>query len=239
MMLLYIVGNALEEVCGPKKFALVFFLGGIATFILSSPAYSYGDLIVGNSGAIFTVMAVLALINPLAYKLTLPYRFVFRSGKQVVSELSKQVLDKKNFLTFLFILFLIQFTIIMLYTTLIPEENVGHLGHFMGFIIGIIFGIAWSDRLKQVIKDSGKFVALGFFTFIFLTYAFYVILRIINPVSQNFIDDFLSYFNIKLFASEDVKCNNYCLEHNYDYGVVERATCTCMINLTVQEHLGA
>ncbi|MBR9678969.1 MAG: rhomboid family intramembrane serine protease [Nanoarchaeota archaeon] len=237
-MMLYIVGNALEEIGGSKKFAIVFFCGGAASFILSSPSYAVNDLLVGNSGAIFTVMAVVALVNPLSYKKSRVYKIVFGSGSEIVSQVSKEVFDKKNFLLNVFIFIMIQFTAIMLYTTIVSDESVGHLGHFVGFLIGVVFGIAWSEKLQGIVRGTGKNVLIMFFLVLFLAYGSYILFHIVNPTSNNFIDDFLSSFNINLFSSETVKCNNYCLDNNYDYGVVDEGICSCMINQSFEENLG-
>ena len=237
-MMLYIVGNALEEIGGPKKFALVFFCGGAASFILSSPSYAVNDLLVGNSGALFTVMAVVALVNPLMYKRSRFYKMVFGSGSEVVSKVSKNVFDKKNFLINVFIFIMIQFTVIMLYTTVVSDESVGHLGHFVGFVVGVVFGIAWSEKLQGILRGTGKKVLLFILVCLFFAYASYVLFHIFNPTSNNIIDDFLSNFNIQLFSSENVKCNNYCLDNNYDYGVVEESICSCVINQSFTENLG-
>lgn len=236
-MLLYVVGNALEEDGGPRKFALAFFLGGIASFMLSSPVYGINDLLVGNSGAVFTVMAVVAVVNPLIYRKSRPYKLVFHSGSEVSSSVSEDVLDKKNFLISVFILIMVQFTIISLYSVFI-SDGVSHLGHFIGFLIGLVFGIAWSEKLKGIIRRSGKFLVAGFLVLVVLVYAGYVVFHIVNPVSTSFIDDILKVFSFQPFLSETDKCNNYCLDNNYDYGLIESSVCTCMFNQSFTEVLG-
>lgn len=236
MMLLYLVGNALEEVVGSKKFALVFFLGGVSSFILSSPFYASNDLLVGSSGAIFTVMAVVAIVNPLVYRTSRPYKIVFGDKAVIESEVSGDVFDKKNFLLSVFVLIFLQLTISnLVYPALVTSSQVSDIGHLTGFLIGLVFGIAWSKKLQEVVRDSGKVFLIAAVVFIVFLYSSYALLRIVNPTSTNFLDDFLSGFNIKLFLSEGEKCNNYCLDSNYDYGSLENQVCTCGSNLALRD----
>ncbi len=234
-MLLYIFGNELEAVKGSRKFAAVFFTGGIAAFILSSPFYAQNALLVGNSGAVFTVMSAVAIVNPLLYKKSRPYKLIFGSSQSVEANVSEQVFDKKNFLLALFALFLVQFTIFSLYTVLIPSQGVSNVGHLFGFLIGAIFGIMWSDNLRILVKDSGKIIIASAFILFVFAYSFYVVFHIVSPNSSNFIDNTLSALNIHLFLSEAARCNNYCIGNNYDFGTTSNHVCTCGFNTTISE----
>ena len=63
-MLFYMVGITFEEILGSKKLILTFLFTGIFTFLISSIFYSQDVKFVGCSGALFSMMAVVLLINP-------------------------------------------------------------------------------------------------------------------------------------------------------------------------------
>lgn len=230
MFLLLFVGNILEDLIGPRKFAVVFFFGGMATFLLSGLAYGPADLLVGCSGSIFTVMAVAFVLNPLAYRVSKPYKFIF-GVKEVSAEQEEVKLDKFTFFLDLFIFSLAQITVMALYSP-VSEDSVGNLGHFIGFLIGFLFGIMWSEKWREYAKSFGTVLIGGVIVMILLLYLYYSVSHVVNPNAETFIDLFLSAYSIRIFSSDEIKCNNACLEEGFDYGLTEDGFCSCKYNIT-------
>ncbi len=232
MIMLLLFGTILEDLIGVRRFALVYFLGGMAAFLLSGLAYGRGDLLVGASGSIFTVMAVLFVMNPLAFKKTRPYSFVF-GRKEVSAEVEEVEFNRFTFFLDLLIMIFVQFTLIALYNPITGDKGVGNLGHFVGFSIGFVFGIAWSDKWRKYAKAAGSIFIIFLLLSIVGVYAYYIFAHARDPGAQTFVDRFFSGFSIEIFQSERAKCNNFCIESDFDYGVVENGFCTCMYNITI------
>ena len=55
MLFLFVFGNTLEKTVGPGKYLMVFFTGGILSFILSLPFMPHGTGMLGASAAIFSL----------------------------------------------------------------------------------------------------------------------------------------------------------------------------------------
>jgi membrane associated rhomboid family serine protease len=78
MLYLWIFGNNIEDVLGPMKFILFYFLGGLiahAMHIASDPSSIIPT--VGASGAISAVMGAYLLLYPKARIMTLLWIFIF------------------------------------------------------------------------------------------------------------------------------------------------------------------
>jgi membrane associated rhomboid family serine protease len=67
MLFLFVFGNTLEKTVGPGKHLMVFFTGGILSFILSLPLMPHGAGMLGASAAIFTLAACVMLVSPLKF----------------------------------------------------------------------------------------------------------------------------------------------------------------------------
>lgn len=119
MLFLYLFGSNLEEEVGPLRTAIVFFTGGILSFILSIPFYP-GVRMVGASAAIFAVMAALLLVR----KPDFSFQFLSPIGPLVI-------------VFFIFNLIAIQNGTI---------GNVAYISHVFGFVIGLFFGVQWNKN---------------------------------------------------------------------------------------------
>ncbi|VVB85255.1 Rhomboid family protein [uncultured archaeon] len=122
MLFLYVFGNSLEDEVGDSRTGVVFFTGGVISFILSIPFYP-GAQMVGASAAIFSVMAVLLLTRSPKFS----FSFISPTGP-------------------LIIVFFI-FNIIAISNG--EGGNVAYLSHAIGFIIGLFFGARWNKKWKK------------------------------------------------------------------------------------------
>ena len=122
MLFLYIFGHTLEDRVGSRRFALVFFTGGILTFILSIPFYP-GERMLGASAAIFAVMAAVLLARR--------------------PESSFQFLSPIGPLVLLFFIF----NIVAIGQG--ATGNIAYIAHVIGFGIGLFFGARWNKKWKE------------------------------------------------------------------------------------------
>ena len=123
MIFLYVFGNTLERVAGAKRMLSAFFLGGVLSFLLSLPFFPPGTTFLGASAAIFTLTAVVMLIEPLRFSILL----LMPVGLVAV-------------------LYLLYNAMAVHYNI---QSNVAYVSHMIGFSIGIPIGIAWSPRWKR------------------------------------------------------------------------------------------
>jgi membrane associated rhomboid family serine protease len=177
-MLFYIVGITFEEILGSKKLILTFLFTGIITFLASSIFYSPEARFVGCSGALFSMMAVVLLINPIKYKSTFPLKLIFGEGKEVNVDVKEEKIDLIAILVDYLILTFLIFTIITIYG-LIIVTNVGHPGHVIGFIIGSVLGIIWHPKIKEYTSIS-IFLLSIFSILILLIFLFYLIAHLLD-----------------------------------------------------------
>lgn len=232
ILLLLLIGPPLEQIIGWRKYLVVFVTGGVITFLLSAPTYSQTDFLVGASGSIFTLMAALAMLNPLFIKKTRAYSFVFGEEEQVLTQIGEEEFNKANFMITLLILFFIQFTIIALYTN-ITSESVGNTGHLIGLVLGAIFGLLWSEKWQQILRGVLKPLLVVFLIIILLVYAYQVVFKLINPTSQSLVEAVLQSFGVRLFATPEQKCDTLCLEEGFDYGSLKNGFCECKYNTSI------
>lgn len=123
MIFLYVFGNTLESVTSSKRVLAVFFVGGILSFPLSLPFFSYDATFVGASAAIFTLAAVVMLMKPLRFSwlLLMPVGMV-----AIVYFLYNAVAVYFHY-----------------------QSDVAYISHVIGFSLGLPFGIAWSPNWKK------------------------------------------------------------------------------------------
>ncbi|MGA3109819.1 MAG: rhomboid family intramembrane serine protease [Candidatus Bathyarchaeia archaeon] len=123
MIFLYVFGNTLESVTNSKRMLTVFFVGGILSFPLSLPFFPPDATFVGASAAIFTLAAVVMLMNPLRFSwlLLMPVGMV-------------------AIVYFLYNALAVYFNL---------QSNVAYISHVIGFSLGIPFGIAWNPNWKK------------------------------------------------------------------------------------------
>ena len=122
MIFLYVFGNSLEDEVGAFNTALVFFIGGVLTFILSIPFYPGANML-GASAAIFSVMAALLLVRRPVYS----FRFLSPIGP----------------------LALLYFIFNIIAVNDASGGNVAYISHIIGFVIGLFFGARWNKKWRE------------------------------------------------------------------------------------------
>ena len=120
MLFLYVFGNTIEEDLGASKTLGAFFVGGVASFLLSLLFYDAATPLIGASAAIFTLSAIVMLIKPLKFSI------LFFMPQGLVA-----------------ILYFVYNAVAVYYGA---EGNVAYIAHVIGFAIGIPFGLAWSKN---------------------------------------------------------------------------------------------
>ncbi len=137
MIFLYVFGNTLERVAGAKRMLSAFFLGGVLSFLLSLPFFPTGTTFLGASAAIFTLTAVVMLIEPLRFSILL----LMPVGLVAV-------------LYFLYNALSVYYNV---------QSNVAYVSHIIGFLIGTPMGMAWSPRWKRNLTISVGLLGAYFF----------------------------------------------------------------------------
>ena len=133
IIFLYIFGNTLENELGEKWILLPFFIGGTASFLLSSAFYDPTIYMIGASAAIFTLTAIIMLLKPLKFS----FYFLMPLGLVAI----------------------IYFTYNLLAVSMGSQGNVSYIGHIIGFVIGVPFGIVSSkDWGKNLLITAGLFM---------------------------------------------------------------------------------
>lgn len=122
MIFLYVFGNSLEDEVGAFNTALVFFTGGVLTFLLSIPFYPGANML-GASAAIFSVMAALLLVRRPGYS----FRFLSPIGPLALLYFIFNIMAVKN----------------------AAGGNVAYMSHVLGFVIGLFFGARWNKTWRE------------------------------------------------------------------------------------------
>jgi len=122
MIFLYVFGNSLEDEVGAFNTALVFFTGGVLSFILSIPFYPGANML-GASAAIFSVMAALLLVRRPGYS----FRFLSPIGPLALLYFIFNVIAVKD----------------------AAGGNVAYMSHVLGFVIGLFFGAQWNKKWRE------------------------------------------------------------------------------------------
>ncbi len=130
MLFLFVFGNTLERRVGTKNHLIVFFAGGIISFLGSLPFFPPDTGMLGASAAIFTLAACVMLISPLKFS------WLFLAPQGLVA-----------------IIYFVYNAIIVagsyVGTAFGYDPNIAYIAHIIGFTFGIPFGIAWSPRWKK------------------------------------------------------------------------------------------
>jgi membrane associated rhomboid family serine protease len=120
MVFFYIFGNTIEKELGDKWVLIPFFVGGVASFLLSTLFYEPTVSMVGASAAIFTLTAIVMLLKPLQFS----FYFLMPLGLVAI----------------------IYFSYNLLAVQMDMQGNISYIGHIIGFSIGVPFGIASSKE---------------------------------------------------------------------------------------------
>jgi membrane associated rhomboid family serine protease len=128
MLFLFVFGSTLEKSVGAEKLLAIFFTGGFLSFILSPAFLPRGTGMLGASAAIFALAGSVILIRPLKFS------WLFLAPQGLIA-----------MIYFIYNLVLVyQKSRIAGY-----DPQVAYVAHIIGFITGIPFGIALSNRWKQ------------------------------------------------------------------------------------------
>ncbi|MCW1296831.1 MAG: rhomboid family intramembrane serine protease [Candidatus Parvarchaeota archaeon] len=124
MLGLYAFGKTAEKIYGSLKFILVYFVGGILSFLVGSFFYPSEAFLVGASGAIFSLLSLVMLSKPISFSIVFfPLPLGLISFLYIVSNILSVIYRDKS--------------------------NIGFFAHIIGFLIGFIFGIKWCPEWKK------------------------------------------------------------------------------------------
>jgi membrane associated rhomboid family serine protease len=128
MIFLLVFGGTLQSSLGAARHLLVFFTGGVAAFLLSAPFTDPEAGMLGASAAIFTVAACVMLVKPLKFS------WLFLAPQGLVA-----------------ILYFLYNVLVVYNPALVAgyDPRIGYVPHIIGFVIGLPFGIAWSEHWRR------------------------------------------------------------------------------------------
>jgi membrane associated rhomboid family serine protease len=132
MIFLYIFGNTIEKELNQKWILYPFFIGGVASFVLSTLFFDPTILMIGASAAIFTLTAIVMLLKPLKFS----FYFLMPLGLVAI----------------------VYFAFNLIAVNMGLQGNISYIGHIIGFLIGVPFGIVSSkDWHKNLLITAGLF----------------------------------------------------------------------------------
>ena len=128
MLFLFVFGNTLEKSVGPEKLLAIFFTGGFLSFILAPAFLPRGTGMLGASAAIFALAGSVMLVRPLKFS------WLFLAPQGLIA-----------------IIYFLYNLVLVYQKSRIPgyDPQVAYVAHIIGFITGIPFGMALSNRWKQ------------------------------------------------------------------------------------------
>ena len=128
MLFLYVFGNTLEKTVGARKLLLVFFTGGLVSFILGVTYLPRGTGMLGASAAIFALAGCVMLVRPLKFS------WLFLAPQGLIA-----------------IIYFIYNVVVVYEKSRIPgyDPQIAYVAHIIGFLTGLPFGIALSDHWKK------------------------------------------------------------------------------------------
>ncbi len=128
MLFLFVFGNTLENAVGSRRHLMIFFIGGMGSFLLSLFFVPRGTGMLGASAAIFTLAACVMLVHPLKFS------WLFLAPQGLVA-----------LIYFLYNLLVVSRpSLVRSY-----DPHVAYVAHIIGFLIGIPFGVWLSDHWKK------------------------------------------------------------------------------------------
>jgi membrane associated rhomboid family serine protease len=128
ILFLFVFGRTLEKTVGPQQLLAIFFTGGFLSFILGPAFLPRGTGMLGASAAIFALAGSVMLVRPLKFS------WLFLAPQGLIA-----------------IIYFIYNLVLVYQKSRIPgyDPQVAYVAHIIGFIVGIPFGIALSNRWKQ------------------------------------------------------------------------------------------
>ncbi len=128
ILFLFVFGNTLENTVGPGKLLTVFFSGGLVSFIVGVLFMPHGAGMLGASAAIFALAGCVMLVRPLKFS------WLFLAPQGLIA-----------------IIYFIYNVVVAYEKSRIPgyDPQIAYVAHIIGFLTGLPFGIALSDRWKR------------------------------------------------------------------------------------------
>lgn len=128
MLFLFVFGRTLEKAVGPGREFLIFFTGGVASFLLSMPFMPQSAGMLGASAAIFTLAATVMLVNPLRFS------WLFFAPQGLIA-----------------IIYFAYNVVVVTAKSRVAgyDPQIAYVAHIIGFLIGIPFGIHLSTHWKK------------------------------------------------------------------------------------------
>lgn len=142
MIFLFVFGNTMEDEVKFSRTLAVFLIGGATAFVSSVFFYGSQVTMVGSSAAIFTLIAIVMLVKPLRFS------FIFLMPLGLVA-----------------IIYLVYNLMAVYYNV---HGDVAYVSHVLGFVMGLPFGIAWSERLKKNLFIAFLFLILFYLVLYFI-----------------------------------------------------------------------
>lgn len=143
MIFLFVFGNTLEKSVGARTHLAIFFTGGLVSFILSLLFLPRGAGMLGASAAIFTIAACVMLVQPLKFS------WLFLAPQGLVA-----------------LIYFLYNLVVVSHPSLIHgyDPHVAYVAHIIGFLVGILFGIAlsrhWKKNLLLTLLLFGVYLAI-------------------------------------------------------------------------------
>ena len=128
MLFLFVFGNTLEKTLGAQRLLAIFFTGGFVSFLVGLGFLPGGTGMLGASAAIFALAGCVMLVRPLRFS------WLFLAPQGLIA-----------------IIYFIYNVVVVYEKSRIPgyDPQVAYVAHVIGFLAGLPFGIAWSDRWKR------------------------------------------------------------------------------------------
>lgn len=128
MLFLFVFGSTLEKTVGAPNLLVIFFIGGLTSFILGPAFLPRGTGMLGASAAIFALAACVMLVRPLKFS------WLFLAPQGLIA-----------------IIYFIYNVVVVYEKSRIPgyDPQVAYVAHVIGFLTGVPFGIALSSQWKR------------------------------------------------------------------------------------------
>lgn len=128
MIFLFVFGSTLEKTVGAPTLLIIFFLGGLTSFILGPVFLPHETGMLGASAAIFALAGCVMLVNPLKFS------WLFLAPQGLIA-----------------IIYFIYNVVVIYEKSRVPgyDPQVAYIAHVIGFLTGIPFGIALSSQWKR------------------------------------------------------------------------------------------